>query len=156
MKAACISAKDKKNDIPAIGSQSLLILFRFYATCILCFCDSLFPSLPPPHRSSHRHVFTVLLKHLSASILFPFDWHCRSLQEKRTHSIFGFCCEKTLMEPSSDDQAQVVLNGGKHVMLSYNWNSQDIVSQVYKIIKDDNIPIWFDIQGDMKDNIYDR
>jgi hypothetical protein len=50
----------------------------------------------------------------------------------------------------------MVLNGGKHVMLSYNWNSQAIVSKIYKILKDENIPIWFDIQGDMKDNIYDR
>jgi hypothetical protein len=50
----------------------------------------------------------------------------------------------------------MVLSGGKHVMLSYNWNSQTIVSKVYQILKDENIPIWFDIQGDMKHNIYER
>lgn len=57
---------------------------------------------------------------------------------------------------ASEDPARIVLKGGKHVMLSYNWNSQDIVSQIYKILKDEHIPIWFDIQGDMKQNIYDR
>ncbi len=51
---------------------------------------------------------------------------------------------------------QMVLNGGKHVMLSYNWNSQAIVSKISQILKDENIPIWFDIQGDIKDNIYER
>ena len=56
----------------------------------------------------------------------------------------------------NNDCKQVVLNGGKHVMLSYNWNSQTIVSKIYQILKDENIPIWFDIQGDMKDNIYER
>jgi hypothetical protein len=54
------------------------------------------------------------------------------------------------------NRERLVLNGGKHVMLSYNWNSQAIVSKIYKILKDENIPIWFDIEGDMKDNIYER
>ncbi|CAF0889773.1 unnamed protein product [Adineta ricciae] len=56
---------------------------------------------------------------------------------------------------SNGESERVVLNGGKHVMLSYNWNSQTIVSQIYQILKDESIPIWFDIQGDMKQNIYD-
>ena len=59
------------------------------------------------------------------------------------------------MEPSNRPK-QVILHGGKHVMLSYNWNSQDIVTQIYHILKDEQIPLWFDIQGDMKQNIYDR
>jgi hypothetical protein len=48
---------------------------------------------------------------------------------------------------------------GKHVMLSYNWKSQDIVKKVYDILKDilkDEIRVWMDIQGDMKDDMYDR
>ena len=57
---------------------------------------------------------------------------------------------------ANGDRKEMTLNGGKHVMLSYNWNSQAIVSKIYHILKDENIPIWFDIQGDMKDNIYDR
>jgi hypothetical protein len=59
-------------------------------------------------------------------------------------------------QTENGDCKRMVLNGGKHVMLSYNWNSQAIVSKIYQILKDENIPIWFDIQGDMKDNIYDR
>ena len=60
------------------------------------------------------------------------------------------------VDTQTADGQQIVLNGGKHVMLSYNWNSQAIVSQIYQVLKDKHIPIWFDIQGDMKDNIYDR
>lgn len=56
----------------------------------------------------------------------------------------------------STDCQQMVLDGGKHIMLSYNWNSQAIVSQIYQILKDKHIPTWFDINGDIKDNIYDR
>lgn len=40
-----------------------------------------------------------------------------------------------------------------HVMLSYQWNSQKLVKQVANILKQWNIPIWFDIAGDMKGNI---
>ena len=54
------------------------------------------------------------------------------------------------------DRERTTFTEGKHVMLSYNWSSQVVVSQIYQILKDENIPIWFDIQGDMKNNIYDR
>jgi hypothetical protein len=43
-----------------------------------------------------------------------------------------------------------------HVMLSYNWNSQGIVSKIYGLLKAQNIPVWFNIEGGMKDNIYKR
>jgi hypothetical protein len=42
---------------------------------------------------------------------------------------------------------------GFHVMLSYQWNSQELVKQVADMLKKRNIPIWFDIGGDMKGNI---
>lgn len=42
---------------------------------------------------------------------------------------------------------------GLHIMLSYQWNSQKLVKQVANILKQRNIPIWFDIDGDMKGNI---
>ncbi|CAF4031097.1 unnamed protein product [Adineta steineri] len=48
----------------------------------------------------------------------------------------------------------MTLTDGKHVMLSYNWKSQKIVSRVYDILKDKDIPVWFDVQGGMKDDIY--
>jgi hypothetical protein len=57
----------------------------------------------------------------------------------------------------SDAVAQpMALKGGKHVMLSYNWNSQDIVEKVYNILNDAGIPTWMDIHGGMKDNTYIR
>jgi hypothetical protein len=40
-----------------------------------------------------------------------------------------------------------------HVMLSYQWDSQGLVKQVANMLKQRNIPIWFDIAGDMKGNI---
>ncbi len=45
---------------------------------------------------------------------------------------------------------------GKHVMLSYNWKNQKIVSKVCDILKSENIPVWFDIGGGMNDDIYKR
>ncbi|CAF2614779.1 unnamed protein product [Rotaria sp. Silwood2] len=42
---------------------------------------------------------------------------------------------------------------GLHIMLSYQWNSQELVKRVADILKQRNIPIWFDIAGDMKGNI---
>ena len=45
---------------------------------------------------------------------------------------------------------------GRHVMLSYNWNSRGIVSQIYQYLKGEHIEVWFDEKGDAKDCIYDR
>jgi hypothetical protein len=50
----------------------------------------------------------------------------------------------------------MVLPDGKHVMLSYNWKSQKIVAKVCDILKLENIPVWFDIEGGMKGDIYER
>ena len=44
----------------------------------------------------------------------------------------------------------------KRVMLSYNWMSQKVVSKVYNSLKSANIPVWMDIKGGMKDDIYKR
>lgn len=41
-------------------------------------------------------------------------------------------------------------------MLSQNWNSQDTVSRVANILKEENISIWFDKNGDMKDSMYEK
>lgn len=46
-------------------------------------------------------------------------------------------------------------NEGKRVMLSYNHGSKSIVQAVYKYLKAENIPVWFD-GIDMKENMYDR
>ncbi|CAF3553948.1 unnamed protein product [Rotaria sp. Silwood1] len=42
---------------------------------------------------------------------------------------------------------------GLHIMLSYQWNSQELVKRVANMLKQMNIPIWFDVAGDMKGNI---
>ncbi len=42
---------------------------------------------------------------------------------------------------------------GLHIMLSYQWNNQQLVKRVADMLKQRNIPIWFDIAGDMKGNI---
>lgn len=45
---------------------------------------------------------------------------------------------------------------GKHVLLSFSWSSHDLVSKVYQILKKQGIPVWFDANGDRKENMYER
>ncbi|CAF4790585.1 unnamed protein product, partial [Rotaria socialis] len=40
-----------------------------------------------------------------------------------------------------------------HVMLSYNWKSQELIKKIAGKLKENDVPIWFDIDGDMKGNI---
>jgi hypothetical protein len=43
----------------------------------------------------------------------------------------------------------------KHVMLSYQWNDQKLVTDVYSYLTEQNgMKVWMDIQGGMKENIY--
>ena len=43
-----------------------------------------------------------------------------------------------------------------HVMLSYNGKDQQIVSKVYNLLKAKNIPLCFDVDAGIKDDIYKR
>ena len=45
---------------------------------------------------------------------------------------------------------------GNHLMLSYTSTNQHIVSKIVDILKEENIPVWFDRDGDMKTDIYER
>ena len=45
---------------------------------------------------------------------------------------------------------------GKHVMFSYNSNSENVVSKIYQLLQKENIPVWFDRNGDQKDCMYKR
>ncbi|CAF3922176.1 unnamed protein product, partial [Adineta steineri] len=45
-------------------------------------------------------------------------------------------------------------NEGKHVMLSYNHKSKNVVKAVFDTLKAENIPVWFD-ERDMDANMYD-
>jgi hypothetical protein len=49
----------------------------------------------------------------------------------------------------------MALDKGKHVMLSYNHKSKDIVRQVKEQLENSGIPVWFD-DRDMEDNMFDR
>ena len=50
----------------------------------------------------------------------------------------------------------MALDESKHVLLSYDWNSQDFVSEVADALKAANVPVWFEKQRDVKDNFYRR
>ena len=41
-------------------------------------------------------------------------------------------------------------------MFSYNSNSENLVSKICQFLKKENIPVWFDRNGDQKDCIYKR
>ncbi|CAM4964177.1 unnamed protein product [Rotaria socialis] len=47
------------------------------------------------------------------------------------------------------------ISQGKHVMLSYTSINQDIVSKIADILKGENIPVWFDSNSDMKNDMYE-
>ncbi|UJR13105.1 hypothetical protein I4U23_000129 [Adineta vaga] len=43
----------------------------------------------------------------------------------------------------------------EHIMLSYQWDNQKLVEQIYDYLsKNQNIPIWMDKQGGMQDNVF--
>ena len=43
----------------------------------------------------------------------------------------------------------------KHIMLSYQWDDQKLVTDVYNYLtKQKDMKVWMDIQGGMKANIY--
>ena len=44
----------------------------------------------------------------------------------------------------------------KHVMFSYHWDDQPLVSDVYDYLTLKGIPVWMDIKEGMKTNLYDR
>ncbi|UJR19868.1 hypothetical protein I4U23_023001 [Adineta vaga] len=48
----------------------------------------------------------------------------------------------------------MAFNDGKHVMFSYSWKNQKLVSHLYDILTAENIPVWCDIYGGVKDNLY--
>lgn len=45
---------------------------------------------------------------------------------------------------------------GKHVMLSYQWNKQDLAEQVYQGLRSHGINAWMDVHGGVKGNVNDR
>ena len=49
----------------------------------------------------------------------------------------------------------VDLFGSKHVVLSYQWDIQDLVVNAREQLKARGVPTWMDIDGGMKADIYD-
>ena len=47
------------------------------------------------------------------------------------------------------------MGNGKHIMLSYNWDHQILVSGIYDRLTAEGIPCWMDIKGDMAGSIND-
>ena len=43
----------------------------------------------------------------------------------------------------------------KHVMFSYQWDIQELVSKLYESLISRNVPVWMDINGGMKTNLYE-
>ncbi len=41
-------------------------------------------------------------------------------------------------------------------MLSYQWDHQNVVQEVYRRLNEINIPLWMDIHGGMKGHIGDK
>lgn len=42
-----------------------------------------------------------------------------------------------------------------HIMLSYQWDSQDLVRKVYSRLRDDGLPVWMDVEGGVTGNVND-
>lgn len=47
------------------------------------------------------------------------------------------------------------ISSGKHVMFSYQWDIQELVSTIYEFLISKGIPVWMDINGGMKTQLYE-
>ncbi|CAF3440822.1 unnamed protein product [Rotaria sp. Silwood2] len=45
------------------------------------------------------------------------------------------------------------MSSQKHIMLSYQWDHQKLVTEAYRRLKEINIPLWMDTQGGMKGHL---
>ncbi|CAF1013861.1 unnamed protein product [Rotaria sordida] len=45
------------------------------------------------------------------------------------------------------------MSSKKHIMLSYQWDNQKLVAEVYRRLNEKKIPLWMDIQGGMKGHL---
>lgn len=48
------------------------------------------------------------------------------------------------------------MSSKKHIMLSYQWDNQKLVTEVYRRLNEKNIPLWMDVQGGMKGHLSER
>ena len=48
------------------------------------------------------------------------------------------------------------MSSKKHIMLSYQWDNQKLVTEVYRRLSEKKIPLWMDVQGGMKGHLSER
>ena len=48
------------------------------------------------------------------------------------------------------------MSSKKHIMLSYQWDNQKLVAEVYRRLSEKKIPLWMDIHGGMKGHLSER
>jgi len=52
--------------------------------------------------------------------------------------------------------SRIKMSREKHVMLSYQWDSQALVTDIYNCLHAHGIPLWMDTQGGMKGHLSTR
>ena len=52
--------------------------------------------------------------------------------------------------------AQYNVPPGKHIMFSYGWDIQKIVLEIHHYLVAQNVPVWMDREGGMKDYLTNR
>ena len=59
------------------------------------------------------------------------------------------------LQPNVRTKRMSMLPNGKHAFLSYQWDVQDSVVKIKKLLNERNVKCWMDIDGGMKSDIYD-
>lgn len=62
---------------------------------------------------------------------------------------------ETVTRVAGFESSKPLLPDGKHAMLSYQWNVQEEVKKIEEMLKKRNVKCWMDIDGGMKNDIYD-
>jgi hypothetical protein len=56
-----------------------------------------------------------------------------------------------------EDSQQLSPSEEPHIMLSYQWDNQKLVEDIYKYLENaQTIPVWMDKYGGMQDNVFQR
>lgn len=48
------------------------------------------------------------------------------------------------------------MSSQKHIMLSYQWDHQKLVKEVYRRLKEINVPLWMDIEGGVTGHLSEK
>jgi hypothetical protein len=76
--------------------------------------------------------------------------------ENQKEALIGLILEQEPSQPAvCSVPSRPLLPDGKHAMLSYQWNVQEEVKHIEEMLKKRNVKCWMDIDGGMKNDIYD-